>query len=119
MKNKNIRSLADFKAYFDFEGERQRLSYLGVCIIQLVVISVLAILMFAVSSNIISGVVSIGFLSLALVPLSIWLVLSTSRQRARNCGYTGLSLNIWTAIAVIPYVNLLAIWLLFCPPKKA
>ena len=117
MKKNNLRSLADFKAYFDFAGERQRLNYLGVCVIELTVISFAMLFVFAISSNIISGILSMGFLVLVLMPLSIWLFGSTARQRARNCGITGLWLNIWTVVAMIPYLNILAIWLLFCPPK--
>ena len=120
MKHTNqLRSLADFKAYFDFAGERQRLNYLGVTVLQLTVISLLAILLFALSSNIVSGIVSIYLLTLMIMPLSIWVITSTARQRIRNCGIQGTWLNIWTVVAAIPYVNILAIWLLFYPPKKA
>ena len=119
MKKNNLRSLADFKAYFDFAGERQRLNYLGVCVIELTVILFAMLFIFAISSNIISGVMSMILLNLMLIPVVLWFVTSTTRQRARNCGYTGFWLNFWTIIAAIPYVNLLALWLLVCPPRKA
>ena len=113
-KEVRMKKRALFEGWFDFAGRRSRWNYIGVIVFQLIAILALATVLFVFVG--INPFVTIwGLMTVGLAV--IWMTVSITTQRLRDCGMTTAwklaVTNIIAYLTGIPYL-----FIMFWPPRR-
>ena len=111
MKNKNNTRNQLFQGWFNFEGQRGRLNYLGVVLLQLIAVCLTFALLIP------SALFTAGLPIFALAAVVIWCSASVTTQRLRDAGMTKLWQLILTNILAY-LTGVLYLVIMIWPPRQ-
>jgi uncharacterized membrane protein YhaH (DUF805 family) len=106
---------------FTFQGNRNRMSFLGAALLQLLIVSLasLVYVILAIPLSFAGGLPIVFVLAVPFIVGLIWLNICISFQRMRDIGFSDTTMVIYFLAMFIPYLgNLLALALFIVPGKK-